>query len=355
MYILFAILIFGFLIFIHELGHFMTAKLLGVQVNEFSICMGPALLQRTRGETTYSLRLIPIGGYCAMEGEDEDSDNPRPFTRAKTWRRLIILAAGAFMNFLAGFLVVLILLSSADGFSTPVIADFYDGCALESQDGLQAGDEFYKIDGERVYIYSDVAMLLARNTTGKFDLELRRDGQTVKLSQFPMEKQTFTVDGQEVELYGMQFATEKKTAGSLLKMAWNNSLYFVQLVKLGLHDLVTGAVGLKDMSGPVGIVKIISDTGNAAKSVSDGVSNVLYLGAFIAINLAVMNLLPLPALDGGRIVCLLLTAIIEGISRKKLNPKYEGYVHTAGMVLLLALMLFITFHDVFVLFTGGST
>ena len=247
------------------------------------------------------------------------------------------------------------LLSSADGFSTPVIADFYDGCALESQDGLQAGDEFYKIDGERVYIYSDVAMLLARNTTGKFDLELRRDGQTVKLSQFPMEKQTFTVDGQEVELYGMQFATEKKTAGGLLKMAWNNSLYFVQLVKLGLHDLVTGAVGLKDMSGPVGIVKIISDTGNAAKSVSDGVSNVLYLGAFIAINLAVMNLLPLPALDGGRIVCLLLTAIIEGISRKKLNPKYEGYVHTAGMVLLLALMLFITFHDVFVLFTGGST
>ena len=126
-------------------------------------------------------------------------------------------------------------------------------------------------------------------------------------------------------------------------------------MKLGLHDLVTGAVGLKDMSGPVGIVKIISDTGNAAKSVSDGVSNVLYLGAFIAINLAVMNLLPLPALDGGRIVCLLLTAIIEGISRKKLNPKYEGYVHTAGMVLLLALMLFITFHDVFVLFTGGST
>lgn len=355
MYILIAILIFGFLIFIHELGHFITAKLLGVQVNEFSICMGPALVQRTRGETTYSLRLIPLGGYCAMEGEDEQSDNPRAFTRAKAWRRLLILAAGALMNFLAGFLVLVILLGTADGFTSPVISDFYDGCALESEQGLQVGDEFYKIDGERVYLYTDIPMLLSRNTTGRYDLEIRRNGATVTLTQFPMEKQTFTVDGQSMTLYGMQFQAVEKTFGSVLHTAWYNSLYFVQLVKLGLHDLVTGAVGLQDMSGPVGIVKVISDTGNAAQSVSDGLTNVLYLGAFIAINLAVMNLLPLPALDGGRIVCLLLTALLETVLRKKLDPKYEGYLHAVGMVLLLALMVFITFHDVFVLFTGGTT
>ena len=162
MYILLAILIFGFLIFIHELGHFICAKLSGVQVNEFALCMGPALWQRTRGETTYSLRLIPIGGYCAMEGEDEESDNPRAFTRAKWWKKLIILVAGSAMNFLTGMVLVLILLSSAEGYVEPVIADFYEGAAIASEDGLQTGDEFYRIDGERVWIYSDVNLLLSR-------------------------------------------------------------------------------------------------------------------------------------------------------------------------------------------------
>ena len=352
MYILLAILIFGFLIFIHELGHFLTAKLSGVQVNEFSLCMGPALWQRTRGETTYSLRCIPIGGFCAMEGEDEESDNPRAFTRARVWKKLLILAAGSFMNFLTGLVLVLILLSSAEGFVEPVISDFYDGCTLESQEGLQVGDELYRIDAERVYIYSDVALLLSRNTTGVYDLEVIRDGQHIRLEDFPMQKQTFTVDGQSQLLYGMQFTAVDNSPGQLLKNAWGNSMYFVQLVKIGLQDLLSGAVGLKDMSGPVGIVHIINDTGHAAASTRDGVKNVLYLGAFIAINLAMMNLLPLPALDGGRIVCLLLTGIIELVMRRKLNPKYEGYLHTAGMVLLMGLMVFVTFHDVFVIFKG---
>ena len=352
MYILLAILIFGFLIFIHELGHFLTAKLSGVQVNEFSLCMGPVLWQRTRGETTYSLRCIPIGGFCAMEGEDEESDNPRAFTRARVWKKLLILAAGSFMNFLTGLVLVLILLSSAEGFVEPVISDFYDGCTLESQEGLQVGDELYRIDAERVYIYSDVALLLSRNTTGVYDLEVIRDGQHIRLEDFPMQKQTFTVDGQSQLLYGMQFTAVDNSPGQLLKNAWGNSMYFVQLVKIGLQDLLSGAVGLKDMSGPVGIVHIINDTGHAAASTRDGVKNVLYLGAFIAINLAMMNLLPLPALDGGRIVCLLLTGIIELVMRRKLNPKYEGYLHTAGMVLLMGLMVFVTFHDVFVIFKG---
>ena len=352
MYILLAILIFGFLIFIHELGHFLTAKLSGVQVNEFSLCMGPVLWQRTRGETTYSLRCIPIGGFCAMEGEDEESDNPRAFTRARAWKKLLILAAGSFMNFLTGLVLVLILLSSAEGFVEPVISDFYDGCTLESQEGLQVGDELYRIDAERVYIYSDVALLLSRNTTGVYDLEVIRDGQHIRLEDFPMQKQTFTVDGQSQLLYGMQFTAVDNSPGQLLKNAWGNSMYFVQLVKIGLQDLLSGAVGLKDMSGPVGIVHIINDTGHAAASTRDGVKNVLYLGAFIAINLAMMNLLPLPALDGGRIVCLLLTGIIELVTRRKLNPKYEGYLHTAGMVLLMGLMVFVTFHDMFVIFKG---
>ena len=355
MYIVLAILIFGFLIFIHELGHFLTAKLMGVQVNEFAICMGPAIWQRKRGETTYSLRCIPVGGYCAMEGEDEDSDNPRAFGRVAVWRRLLILVAGSFMNFFTGFLIVLILLSSAAGFSTTVIDGFYEGCPMASEDGLQEGDQFYRIDGERVYLYADIPLLLSRNTTGKYDLEIIRGGEKIKLEDFPMAQQTYTVDGKEETLYGFLFRAEENAFGSLVKNAWNNTLYFVQLVRLGLSDLITGAVGLKDMSGPVGIVKVISDTGNASASTSDGIQNVLYLGAFIAVNLAVMNMLPLPALDGGRVVCLLLTAIIETVTRRKLNPKYEGYLHTAGIVLLLGLMVFVTFHDVFMLIAGGSS
>ena len=184
MYILIAILMFGVLIFVHELGHFLTAKALDVQVNEFSICMGPALWKKQRGETLYAIRCIPIGGYCAMEGEDEESDNPRAFTAKPWWKRTIILVAGSAMNFLTGLLVLAILYSTVAGFSTAKITGFFDGCPLQSEQGLQVDDELYKIDGRRVFIYSDVGTLLARNKTGKFDLVVKRDGQLVELNDF---------------------------------------------------------------------------------------------------------------------------------------------------------------------------
>ena len=309
MYILFAILIFGFLIFIHELGHFLTAKALDVQVNEFSICMGPALWKKQRGETLYAIRCIPIGGYCAMEGEDEESENPRAFTSKAWWRRLIILAAGSFMNYVAGILALVIIYSCVAGFSTPRIERFYDGCPYESEEGLHAGDELYKIDGRRVFIYSDVGMLLDRNTTGVFDLTVKRDGALVELKDFKMVPVEYTVDGVTEMKYGFYFAAEEKTAGAVLKNAWNTSLDFARLVWMGLGDLLSGMVSVKEMSGPVGIVSTIVDTGRSAASVADGLLNVAYLGAFIAINLAVMNMLPLPALDGGRIFLLLVGAV----------------------------------------------
>ena len=197
MYILIAILVFGILIFVHELGHFLSAKALGVQVNEFSVCMGPAIWKKQKGETLYALRCIPIGGYCAMEGEDEESENPRAFTSQPWWKRLIILLAGSFMNFVAGLLVVVILYSGAQGFSTPRISDFFEGCPLQSESGLQEGDELYKIDGRRVFTYSDVGMLLGRNDTGVYDLVVRRDGKLVELHDFAMQPQLYTVDGEQ--------------------------------------------------------------------------------------------------------------------------------------------------------------
>lgn len=346
MYILLAILIFGFLILIHELGHFVAAKLLGVKVNEFSICMGPALLQKTVGETTYSLRCIPVGGYCAMEGEDEDSDNPRAFTSVRWWRRLIILAAGSFMNFLAGLLIVLILFSTASGFYSPHIESFMEGNTVQGEDGLQVGDELYRIDGRRVYVYSDVSMLMSRNTTGVFDLVVRRNGELIALDDFVMERHEFEQDGQTVLLYGMNFGVKEKTFSTLLQNTWNQCLDFMRLVILGLEDLVSGLVGLDEMSGPVGIVSVISETGSSAQSTAAGVTQVLFLGAFIAVNLAVMNMLPIPALDGGRIFFLLITTVVQAITRRRIDPKYEGYIHAVGMILLLGFMAFVTLHDV---------
>lgn len=351
MYIFLAILLFGFLIFIHELGHFLTAKLLGVQVNEFAICMGPAIFQKQKGETTYSLRAIPIGGYCAMEGEDEASDNPRAFTNKSWWSRLIILSAGSFMNFVAGFLIIVLLYAGAAGYASPTIRDFYDGCPLESADGLQVGDELYKIDGRRVYLYSDVGTLLARNKTGVYDLVVRRDGALVALSDFPMKPQLYTVDGAEEYRYGLYFGTEPGGFLPCLKYSWYTALDFARMVWMSLEDLLSGLVSVNEMSGPVGIVGTISEVGAQSETVRAGLENVAYLGAFIAINLAVMNMLPLPALDGGRAFLLLVNTLFTALTKKKIPTKYEAFIHAAGMVLLLGFMVFITLKDVLKLFT----
>ena len=351
MYILLAILMFGFLIFIHELGHFLSAKLLDVQVNEFAICMGPVLWQKKKGETTYSLRAIPIGGFCAMEGEDEESDNPRAFPQKSWWRRLIILAAGSFMNFVAGFLVIVLLYTGASAYSAPIVTDFFEGCPLESSDGLQVGDELYKIDGRRVYLYSDVGMLLSRNKTGVYDVVVKRNGELVELHEFEMKPQLYMVDGQQEYKYGLYFGTVPGGFSNCLKYSWYTAMDFARLVWMSLEDLVSGLVSVSDMSGPVGIVSTISEVGSQSATVQAGLQNVAYLGAFIAINLAVMNMLPLPALDGGRIFLLLVNSLFTAITKKKIPAKYEAYVHTAGMVLLLGFMAFVTFKDIWKLFT----
>ncbi|MBE6932250.1 MAG: site-2 protease family protein [Ruminococcaceae bacterium] len=345
MYILFAILAFGILIFVHELGHFIAAKSLGVKVNEFAICMGPAIFQKTVGETTYSLRSIPIGGYCAMEGEDEASDSPRAFTSAKWWKRLIILAAGAFMNFVIGFLIVLLLFSTADGFSTTQVSKFLPDSPMEVH-GMQEGDYFYSIDGSRVYTLTDIQLYLSRNATGKCDLVVLRDGEKVEMPDFTLEKKEYETEKGKELLYGFTVGYEEATASSVLRNSWYACMDFCRMVWMGLEDLITGRAGLNEVGGPVAIVNTMSETGKAAKTTAEGIRDVLYLTAFIAVNLAVMNMLPIPALDGGRIFFLLVTAAIEGIFRKKIDPKYEGYIHGAGMVLLLLFMAFITFHDV---------
>ena len=353
MSVLFAILLFSLLIFVHELGHFAAAKLSGVQVNEFSMFMGPLLWSKQVGETTYSLRLIPIGGFCAMEGEDGGSDNPRSFDKAAWWKRLIILVAGAAMNFLVGVLIMVAIYLPVQQIIEPVIDSFESYSTINGADGLQVGDRIMELDGEKIYVQSDFSMLLRLNPGEVHDLVVERDGKKVALPNFPMETHTITAqDGTTREMFGMNFTVQKLTLPGKLNYAWNQCLDTVRMVRLSLQMLVKGQVGLRDMSGPVGIVQQMSIVADNSPTRQAAALNMLYFGAFIAINLAVMNLLPIPALDGGRVVCLLLTTAAEAVTKKKIDPKYEGYLHGAGMIALLGLMALIMFKDIFVLFKG---
>ena len=353
MSILFAILLFSFLIFIHELGHFVAAKLSGVQVNEFSMFMGPAIFKKQKGETLYSIRCIPFGGYCAMEGEDADTESPRSFQKAAWWKRVIILVAGAFMNFVTGVILLAIVYAPAEQFIVPVIDKSEPGCSIVREDGLHVGDRFLEIDGEKIYVQSDFMLLLSINPSETHDLVVERNGEKIYLNDFPMEKHTFTDEnGEKSARFGFSFGVEDATFGNRVSYIWNNTINVVRQVRLSLKMLFTGQAGLKDVSGPVGIVQIMSTTADAAPDTSSAVRNMLFFGGFIAINLAVMNLLPIPALDGGRVVGLLITTAIEKITRKKINPKYEGYIHATGMVLLLGLMAVIMFKDIFTIFKG---
>ena len=346
-YILAAILVFGVLIAVHELGHFMAAKACGVRVNEFSIGMGPALWKKQKGETQYSLRLFPVGGFCAMEGEEEDSDDPTALNNQGFWAKLLIFAAGAAMNFIAGLLIILVLYADAQAFYVPVVAGFADGCPLESADGLQEGDRLLRIDGEKVYVYSDISLLMGLNKTGAFDLQIERNGEVITLRDFTMERREYTdQNGKAYTGYGLYFGAEEATLGRKLSYSWNNAMDFARLVRLSLQMLVTGQAGVKDLSGPVGIVSTMTQVGEPAATTRAAVENIAYLAALIAVNLAVMNLLPLPALDGGKIFFLVINAVSMQLFKKQIPAKYENYIHFAGLILLLALMAVITFSDV---------
>ena len=346
MYYVIAILAFGVLIALHEFGHFIAAKACGVKVNEYSIGMGPALFKKQGGETLYALRLLPIGGYCAMEGEDGDggSADPRAFFNKPWWQKSIILVAGAAMNFLIGVVIVGAIYSSATAFTTNEVVETVDGF-LYAENGIEAGDRIYSIDGHRVFYSSDFSIYMDR-AGDTVDMVVIRDGKKVKLEDYGLKPARYA-DGYR---YGVTFGSVPADFGVKAKYTLYTSVNFVRTVWMGLSDLITGAVGLRDMSGVVGIVGIINDTGHQVEeetqSKAAALEQVFYLIAVIAVNLAVMNLLPIPALDGGRLLFVLVNAVTMLLFKKQLDPKYEGYVHAAGMAALLALMAVIMVSDI---------
>lgn len=334
-----AILFFGLLISIHELGHFTFAKLFKVKVNEFALGMGPAIFKKKKGDTLYALRLLPIGGFVSMEGEDEDSQDENAFNRKNVWQRIIIVAAGAVMNLILGVVIVATVLSMEDLIGTNQIIEFEKN-AISQQTGLKEGDEIIEIDGHRVFSDMDISFLMGRSDDGVFDMTVLRDGKKTELKDvtFKTEK-----DGKYTFItYDFVILGEEPTVLNVMSNAVKRSASIARLVWLSLFDLVTGRYGLTDLSGPVGTVNVIANAAAEAAVSRDGLISALTIMAFISINIGIFNLLPLPALDGGRLFFLL----IEGIRRKPINPKYEGYIHGAGLALLLLLMLVVTFNDI---------
>ena len=351
LYILLAIVLFGILIAVHEFGHFFTAKLLGVKVNEFAIGMGPAIWKKTKGETKYALRILPIGGYCAMEGEDEDTGDPRAFSRQKGWKKIIILVAGSVMNFLFGLVVVVLLYAGIGQVRAPVITQLADGFACKGEQGLMEGDRLVEVDGHGIWVYDNVLTYLSRNDGNGIDLVVERNGERIELNDLPMVRYEYEFEGQKNVGFGLIFEQiDELNFFGRLRHGFVRTVDFVRTVWISLGDLVTGRVALSEMSGVIGVVDVVSEVGAQSATVWDGILNVFYFMSLIAVNLAVMNMLPIPALDGGRVFFILLNGVIWLICRKKIPEKYEGYVHTGAFILLILFMLIIAFKDVWMIF-----
>lgn len=349
--IVIAIIIFGLIVTVHEFGHFICAKLSKVCVLEFSIGMGPKILQKKIGETMYSLRLLPVGGYCAMEGEDEDSDNPRSFRSAKLWKRMIILVAGAGMNFVLGFVAIVIMLSMLNTIPTTQISGFSavqleDG-TLERQSGsydsgLRHDDIFYEIDNTRIYSMLDLNYILSSSPTNVHDVTVLRDGEKVSFNDVNFQSPT----GDSIDFGLVQ---KEKNPLTILKGSGEMFMSMGHIVGMSLKQLVSGNAKKEDVSGPVGVVTAINETTQASKDTKDTVFQLIYMTALITINIGIFNLLPIPGLDGGR----LIFCFIELVRRKPVKPEHEGYVHLAGMVLLFGIMIMATYNDIVRLVTGG--
>ena len=342
------VLLFGLIIFIHEFGHFFTAKLSGVCVHEFAIGMGPKLFSFTRGETTYALRLLPIGGYCAMEGEDEESDDPRAFGRRPIWQRMIIVAAGGIMNIVLAIVMMMILRGQSEMYATTQIAKFIENSALE-QAGVQVGDVITEINDYAVYTDQDLSFALSlasmelQSETAEIDLTVRRGEETLRFENTQVKAVQLSDGMYHIQL-DFYVKGQKRNVWTLVKKSFADTVSTVRLVFKSLVGLITGQFGMNDMAGPVGTAQAVTQvaTEGLKSGFGDAVNNILYMMLIISVNLGIVNLLPLPALDGGRLVFL----FFELIFRKKVPAKYEGWVHAAGMVLLIGLMLIVTFNDV---------
>lgn len=348
--IILTLLMFGLIITLHELGHFMFAKLFGVRVNEFAFGMGPKIWSKKKGETRYSIRAFPIGGYVAMDGEDGETEETRildgrAFCDKKAWQRFLILFAGAAMNIILGFVVLLFLSSQMKLMGTNVVARLEENAPAAQY--IQPNDRIIKVNGHSTNSYNDVVFQLVRDEDGIIDIVVEREADPKSMSSQKdkgtiqeLKNVPFTMvpgeDGRNLIQLDMTFYGVPNTFLGTIRYSANWTVSVVKQVWFSLLDILSGRYGLNEMAGPVGTATVVEQAS------SQGYQSLLMVLAFITINVGVFNLLPVPALDGGRLFFLL----IEIIFRKPVPQKYESYIHAAGMIILLGFIAVVTFNDV---------
>lgn len=332
-----AILLFIILIIVHEFGHFIAAKSVGVKVNEFAVGFGPKLLKKKIGETTYALNLVPLGGYCAMEGEDSGSTDSRAFCNKSPWRRFVVTVMGAAFNLLLGFILVAIILAPEENFATAKVAEFKENPTSQST-GLKVDDEIIRVDGRKIYTTYDLSYAFTNVKDGKIDITVLRNGKKKLLKDVKFETTVYEgISYLNVDFYVYPL---QKTVGTYIGQTFKTCVSYCAVIYRSLFDLLGGKYGISAVSGPVGITATI---GSVAKQ---NLASLLPIMALISINLGLFNLLPIPALDGGRIVFIL----IEMIIRKPVPKKYESWIHAAGFFIIMSLMLIIMAKDIWTLF-----
>lgn len=342
--VIIALLVFGAIIFFHELGHFLLAKKNGIYVNEFAVGMGPTLFSFTKKETKYSLKLIPMGGYCMMLGEEEEIEDEHSFSSKSVWARLSVVLAGPVFNFILAFILAVILISVC-GYDAPIISKFSEDSPAKEA-GVKEGDIITGYNGHKIYNFREVLVYTQLNQTGnEIILTVDRNGDEMDFSFTPVE----TENGYLMGIYSG--GRIKGDVWNVLKYSGLELRYQIKTTILSLEYLIGGKLGLKNLSGPVGIVSMMSDTIDEAKDSANGdtsvavinvILNMLNFCILLSANLGVMNLLPIPALDGGRTVFLLF----EAIFRKKIPTEKEAFVNTIGFMLLIGLMIVVMFQDV---------
>lgn len=337
-YIAIMALVFGVMIFIHEAGHFFTARACGITVKEFAIGMGPKLFSWTSKKhgTLHSVRLLPIGGYVSMEGEDEDSADKNAFCNKPVWQRMLVVIAGPFMNIVLGITLTFIVILSQSALPSTVI-DSFSADAVSSPK-LAVGDEIIKVDGTYVFSGNEVLYEIMNQGYEPIDVVVKRNGEKITIEN--VEFRTITEEGATFGDMDFKVKAEKKNVLNVLKQTATRSFSTVKMVYDSLIGMITGRFGLNAVSGPVGVAQTVGD---AAKTNFVGF---LYIGAILTMNLGVFNFIPFPALDGGRFLML----GIEAVRRKPIDKKIESYINFVGLIILFAIMILVTCKDIFKLF-----
>ena len=348
-----AILVFLLIIMVHELGHFAAAKACGIYVKQFAFGMGPALFKKQGKETEYVVRAFPVGGYCAFETDIEDFDeetgeaaesNPRAFNRKPVWQRMIVLVCGPLMNLILGFIVVVISLCTSEAIASTTVSEFREQSVSSSQ--LMVNDEIMNIEGLPIYSASDITYKMQssdrKNDAGNlvFDITVRRNGETILLKDVEFMT-TNRQDGSSGVYFDFLVYRLEKNFGNVVSMGFRESFSTARVILLTIVDVVKGKYGLNDFSGPIGVGSVITE---AVKTYT--FSDFMNVMALLSINVGIFNLLPIPGLDGARLIFL----IIELIRRKPVKPQVEGMIHFAGMALLLLFIIVISFNDISKLF-----